>query len=172
VKPSRLFLKGTTNVNKFACECEDQFVLQELEITKGNDARIQFQNARLSMTTRKFNCRNEKIDRDMQKALKAEEYPKIVIDLLETCSKNEQSNSQESGWFDIEAKVNVTITGVTKEKQIMAIARKLDNGQFALKGSETLHMSEFGIVPPTAMFGLIKVNDQITLHFDLTIQLD
>ncbi|MEQ1747300.1 MAG: YceI family protein [Saprospiraceae bacterium] len=172
VKPSRLYLRGTTNVNKFTCECEDQFVLQELEITDDTDAGARFKNARLSMMTRKFNCRNGKIDRDMQKALKAEEYPKIEIELLETRQKTEGLQNPESDWFDIEAKVNVTITGVTKEKQIKAKAKKLSTGQFALKGSEALNMSEFSIVPPTAMFGLIKVNDQITFHFDLTIQLD
>ncbi len=171
VKPSKLFLKGTTNVNKFTCDCEDQFVFQELEVETG-DVASRFQNARLGMTTRKFNCRNGKMDRDLQKALLAEQHPKIIIDLLEAQHKQGDLKNSESGWFDVEARVNLTITGVTKEKRIKAQARRISDNQFALKGSEAIQMTEFGIDPPTAMFGLIKVNDLITFHFDLTIQVD
>lgn len=171
VKPSRLFLKGTTNVNKFTCDCEDQFVFQELEVEVG-DAASRFQNARLGMTTRKFNCKNGKMDRDLQKALKAEEHPKILIELLEARHKPEHLNNPEAGWFDVEAKVNLTITNVTKVKRIKAQARRISENQFALKGSEAVQMTEFGIDPPTAMFGLIKVDDLITFHFDLTVQVD
>jgi len=171
VKPSRLFLKGTTNVNKFTCDCEDQFVFQELEVEVG-DAASRFQNARLGMTTRKFNCKNGKMDRDLQKALKAEEHPKILIELLEARHKPEHLKNPEAGWFDVEAKVNLTITNVTKVKRIKAQARRISENQFALKGSESVQMTEFGIDPPTAMFGLIKVDDLITFHFDLTVQVD
>jgi len=171
IKPSRLFLKGTTNVNRFTCDCEDQFVPQELEVEVG-DATSRFQNTRLGMTTRKFNCKNRKMDRDLQKALNAEEYPKIFIDLLETRYNPEHLKNLETGWFELEAKVNLTIAGVTKVKRIKAQARRTSENQFALKGAEAVQMSEFGIDPPTAMFGLIKVDDLITFHFDLTIQVE
>ena len=164
-----MYLQGTTNVNTFKCDCEDQFAAQEIDVERHGSV-AKFRNARLSMTTRKFNCKNTKMDRDMHKALKAEKFPKMSIDLVETHHNPDHLKSTD--WFDVDAKVQITITGVTKEKRIKAQARKIGQSQFALKGSETIHMTEFGIDPPEAMFGLIKVDDQITFHFDLTIQLE
>jgi hypothetical protein len=169
VKPSRLYLQGTTNVNTFTCDCEDQFSTQEVDV-ESNGGIARFRSTRLSMTTRKFNCKNAKMDRDMHKALKADQFPKISMELVET--RQNPDHLKGSAWFDVDAKVKITITGVTKEKHIKAQARKVSQNQFALKGSETVQMTEFGIDPPEAMFGLIKVNDPITFHFDLTIQLE
>lgn len=171
VQPSKLYLTGTTNVNTFKCDCEDSFVALPLEV-ENTDAVAKFRNTRLSMTTRKFNCRNAKMDRDMHKALQAETYPKIRIDLLETRHNPEQVKSAGTGWFAVDARVQLTITGVTKEKRIQAQARKLSATRFALKGEQSLKMTEFGIDPPVALFGLIKVDDLITFHFDLTIQVE
>jgi hypothetical protein len=41
------------------------------------------------------------------------------------------------------------------------------DGTYQATGSLPLLMSDFGIDPPTAMFGLIKVHDQITVRFKL-----
>lgn len=169
VKPSELYLQGTTNVNTFKCDCEDRFSTQETEVDNKGTV-VKFRNTRLSMTTRKFNCKNAKMDRDLHKALKADKFPRMTIDLLET--RQNPDHLKGSDWFDLDARVLITITGVSKQKQIQAQARKTAPNQYALKGSETVLMTEFGIEPPEAMFGLIKVHDPITFHFNLTIQLE
>ncbi|MCS7037001.1 MAG: YceI family protein [Saprospiraceae bacterium] len=171
VRPSSLLLKGTTNVNKFTCACEDQFGFQELEVEAGH-ATSKFYNARLSMTTRKFNCKNGQMERDLQKALKAETYPKILIDLTEARYSPEHLKKNDTGWFDVEARVVLSIAGTTKEKSIQAQAKRISENRFVLKGEKAIRMTEFGIEPPTAMFGLIQVDDLITFHFDLTIQVE
>jgi hypothetical protein len=171
VRPSSLLLRGTTNVNKFTCTCEEQFGFQELEVEIGHE-RSKFQDARLSMATRKFNCRNGQMERDLQRALKSEAHPRILIDLVEARYPPEFLKNPDAGWFDVEARVSLTIAGTTKEKSLQAQATRLSETKFALKGARAIRMTEFGIEPPTAMFGLIQVDDQITFHFDLTVQVE
>lgn len=171
IKPSRLYLKGTTNVNNFTCDCEDYFPPQSIEIDN-NGAVARFRQTNLRMTTRKFNCHNPKMDRDMHKALKAKEFPFIKIELVETRQDANQIKNGNSDWFDVRATVKLTITGVTKEKTIQARARKISENRFSLAGEHSLNMSEFGIEPPDALFGLIKVDDLITFHFDLNIDVE
>jgi len=48
----------------------------------------------------------------------------------------------------------------------------LGPNRFQLRGEKWLKMSSFGIIPPEAMFGMIKVNDDITFHFDLVVVVD
>lgn len=172
LRSSKLFLKGTSNVNAFTCNCEDRFPAQTFQVENGGK-HARFSNVRLRMRTRKFNCQNGKIDRDMHKALKADAYDFITIELLETWYNPEQlKNAGNNQWFAVKAKVKLTITDVTKEQFIEAEAKKTAENQFTLRGEKSLKMTEYGIDPPGALFGLIKVNDLITFHFNLDISLE
>jgi hypothetical protein len=38
-------------------------------------------------------------------------------------------------------------------------------GQLAFEGSQTIKMTDYGITPPTALFGTLKTGDEITITF-------
>ena len=168
---SKLYLKGTSNVNSFTCDCEDQYAGQVLEVErKGGHAR--FRNVDLLLKSKNFDCHNRKIDIDMQKALKTSQFPYIKISLVDTWQDPKCLDGGCKDWFDVQANVNITITNVTKLQSIPAKARVLGPNRFQLRGQNALQMSAFGIDPPEAMLGMIKVNDWITFHFDLVILVD
>jgi hypothetical protein len=168
---SRLYLKGTSNVNSFTCDCEDQYFGQEMEVDrKGGYAR--FNKVDLILKSRNFDCHNRKIDNDMQKALKTDQYPHIKISLVDTWQNPKCLDGACKDWFDVQANVHITITNVTKKQSIPAKARMLGSNRFQLRGQNALQMSAFGIDPPEAMMGMIKVNDWITFHFDLLVLVD
>lgn len=165
---SQLYLKGSSNVNTFTCDCEDKYTDQLLDIERsGGYAR--FKNMDLLLKIKNFNCHNRKIDDDMQKALKADQYPYIRISLIDSWQNARCLEGGCKGWFDVQAKVNVSITNVVKEQTIAARVRLLGPDKFQLQGNSALQMSAFGVKPPEAMFGMIKVNDWINFHFDLII---
>lgn len=167
---SRLLLKGVSNVNTFTCDCAERYNPQVFELEQ-QDGGTRFHQTSLKISTRKFNCHNDKIDQDMRKALKADKFPYIQIDLLETRQDIGSLQSANRDWFDIQAKVRITICGVQRIKTIPAKAMALSDSAFRLKGAHPIVMSEFGIAPPTALFGLIQVQDQIDFHFDLFLSI-
>jgi len=168
---SKLYLQGTSNVNSFTCHCEDQYPRQVLEIDR-NGGYARFKNADLVLKSKNFDCHNRKIDVDMQKALRTDQYPHIRVALLDTWQNENCLNGQCKDWFPIQAKVNITITNVTKEESISAQAKIIGPNRIQLQGEKALKMSAFGVDPPKAVFGMIKVNDWITFHFDLIVQLE
>lgn len=168
---SRLYLKGTSNVNSFVCDCEEQRPEQIVE-TERNGGYARFRNASLLLKPQNFNCHNRKIDLDMQKALQAAQFPFIKISLVDAWQNPKCLNGECKDWFDVQAKVNITITNVTKEEAVSAQAKVLGPNQFQLRGEKALQMSAYHIAPPEAMFGLIKVNDWIVFHFDLIVSAD
>lgn len=172
LKSSKLFLTGTTNVNTFKCDCRDRFATQNLHVeNRGSHAR--FSNTSLRMTTKKFDCKNGKMDRDMHKALMADAYPYIEMELVETWFNPKQlKNGDAEDWFDVKAKVKLTITCVTKEQTINAKYKALSKNKFILRGSKSLKMTDYGIDPPEALFGMIKVDDLITFNFNLDIAVE
>jgi hypothetical protein len=167
---SELYLEGTTNVNSFRCNCEDRFAPLSVNV-EGNASYRRFSDARLKITTRKFNCHNSKMDRDMYKALQADAYPAIQIELLENWNESKSTKADAQTWFEVKAKVKITITHVTKEQYVVAKCRLLSKDNFELLGNKEILMSEYGIDPPEAMFGMIKVHDRINFHFHLMVHL-
>ena len=130
---SRLYLKGTSNVNSFTCDCEDQYAGQVLEVErKGGHAR--FRNVDLLLKSKNFDCHNRKIDNDMQKALKTSQFPYIKISLVDTWQDPKCLDGGCKDWFDVQANVNITITNVTKLQSIPAKAKVLGPNRFQLRG--------------------------------------
>ncbi|MEY4204670.1 MAG: hypothetical protein RL013_2374 [Bacteroidota bacterium] len=168
---SRLYLQGTSNVNAFTCDCEDRFEAQLIETESGN-GYSRFRNAGLALRVKSLNCKNRKIDTDLQKALMADQYPNIQVTLLDTWQSSRCADGSCYDWFDVQANVIITIAQVNSKEFIRARARKLGPNKFQLKGEKWLKMSAFGITPPEAMFGMIKVNDDISFHFDLVVTVD
>jgi hypothetical protein len=167
---SRLYLKGSSNVNQFTCDCQERFFEQILEAdTKDGYAR--FKNAELSLRTKKLDCHNNKIDADLQKALKADQYPHIKVALVDCKQNAKQLDGKDKNWFDVHSNVLITITHTTKKEYIAAKARMLGPDQVQITGEKAIQMSAYGVTPPEAMFGMIKVNDWITLHFDLIVSI-
>ena len=77
----------------------------------------------------------------------------------------------EDQWAEATAKVNITLAGVTKTQFVRVKVKKAGSSALQIDGSKSLKMTDFEITPPEVLFGMIKVNDQITLHFNLNVQI-
>jgi hypothetical protein len=45
----------------------------------------------------------------------------------------------------------------------------LPNGDLQFSASKKIKMTEYKMEPPTAMMGTIKVGDEVTVNFDITV---
>ena len=64
---------------------------------------------------------------------------------------------------------NLTMAGVTKPVELHLIYKVLPGGELQISGSHALVMSDFNMVPPTAMMGTIKVGDEVVVDFEITL---
>jgi len=69
----------------------------------------------------------------------------------------------------IRANGNLTMAGVTKPITLTVKSKVLPNGDVQLTGSHKMKMTDFKMEKPTAVMGTIKVEDEVTVNFDLTI---
>ena len=69
----------------------------------------------------------------------------------------------------IEASGKLTMAGTTKSVTLTSKGKVLPNGDVQLFISKKLKMTDFKMVPPTAVLGTIKVGDEITVKFDLVL---
>jgi polyisoprenoid-binding protein YceI len=72
--------------------------------------------------------------------------------------------------YSIVAAGNLTIAGVSKPVELTVVAKVLPGGDLEFSGSKTMRMTMFNVDPPTAMWGVVKAGDEITIAFTLTMK--
>lgn len=104
------------------------------------------------------------MDNKTYDAFKSDKNPYITFSFNTAQAKVDNNNL-----VSIETTGNLTMAGVTKPVALQAKGKVLDNGDLQLNISKKLKMTEFKMVPPTAMMGAIKVGDEVTVNFNLVL---
>jgi hypothetical protein len=121
----------------------------------------------MRITTSELDCGKNAINKDLLKTLKADEYPNITLEL---CSLTFIEGAHDDEWQKVKAETFLTIAGTTRTMNMMVKAKQSGENKFKVKTSEELKLTDFGIEPPTALLGLVKVKDEMILHLDLEVK--
>lgn len=103
------------------------------------------------------------MDRLMHKALATNQYPDINYVLSEVDSVT----VADDGRVTMRAAGTLTIKSVAKDISITLHGEAIENGRYRFVGNHDMRMTEFGIKPPTAMFGALHTADPVVVHFDV-----
>lgn len=156
-------LNGTSNINKFECSPKQGFPEQKIDIyyTQSED-EIVFSNTEFDLEVENIECQHQQMTRDMQKTLKANQYPLINFQLL--CITTADNNTPS-------AKARITIAGKSNDYHLTYDLKSYDNQHLIIYLNSKFNMKDFDIIPPTAMMGLIKVDEIITIELQLDVTL-
>ena len=162
---STLEIEGTTNMNSFLCTSD---------YNKGNDRIMESLNPHsnrweiygtLLIDVNDFDCNNRIMNKDFREVLQYEQYPEIMIDFLNLRETNSQGKNRQAAGL-----VEITLAGRSKQYNIISELIFVDEYYSILKGSYTFRFSDFGLEPPQKAMGLVKVNNEITVHFNLSLE--
>ncbi len=166
---SQLYLLGSTNVNNFKCACTDKFPAAVLEAEVHESSRmIQFKNATIRFKTTLLNCKNNVMNRDMHKALKAEKHPYILVELMNAQPLHDEKQLQNGKVYKYNVTAAITIAGISKQHLMTVQMVKLSNHLYRLNANKDLLMSDYEIKPRTP-FNIIKIDDLVTIHFEMLV---
>lgn len=164
---SKLSINGKSNVNDFRCESEHQLQQDSLDFTYHFTAdTITVDGVDLSLEVSQFDCGKRAINRDFRSTLKYQEHPFIQITL------NELVLSDSVDVVPTTAKVTITIAGVARNYDVPLHAFSSMEDRVIVGGSKILYMTDFGLTPPSPLFGLVQVSDELEIVFDLVVRLD
>ncbi|MCZ2084199.1 MULTISPECIES: hypothetical protein [unclassified Kaistella] len=142
-----LEINGWTNINTFKCS-NPKF--------KNSSSVYSFTGSQLpniSVAVEDFDCRNKMMTADFRKVLQSDKYPYMTIKFLEF---------KKSTGNRFEAVVEVKMMTVAKKYNI-----EFSNYNNSLVGNKRLKFSDFKIVPPKKMGGMVYVKDELDLVFSL-----
>lgn len=166
---SKLFLNGSTSINTFQCYCTDQFPVSTLsgELNESTHT-ITFSNAQLLIETKLLNCKNKLMNRDMHKALKAQQFPHISVTLLNIAAGQTPVKHALNTWYEYKANTILTIAGVSKPLTITVQLKKTSPHLYKLVAASNVLMSDFNVKPRTP-FNMIKIDDLVTINFIMNV---
>ncbi len=154
---STLKVNGSTNLLSFTLnQTGDQILNKPISITASwrGDKLFLSQN-KLAINVANFKSNNLIAQSEFYKLMKSDQYPVLKLQLNYIDSINEIQNSKNSKGI---ASMNITITGVTKQ-YLFPIKTSVYNDFVIVTGRKKMTIKDFGLYPPVAMLGLIKVSE-------------
>lgn len=172
VKGSRVFIDGVTNVRDFHCVSGAFFSgLRASFLPVDSGSVLEFSQADLSVDIASLDCGGRGINRDLFRILRASDYPSILIRLRElTLISGAPWGSSPRGVM--QAKVLLTLLGCTRSLCFLVQGTREPEAVLRARGCVVIYLSDFGIQPPRALFGTIRVRDAVRVTFDLRLRLE
>lgn len=158
---STLAIDGSSNINQFTCDVREylrQDTLRAVSET-GRPRYLFTSNSKLSLDIRRFDCHHKYITADFRRMLKSDEHPCIVIHFI---NLDEFRNGAE-----VRGQVMVELAGKRKVMDISYKCSQSGPDQTRLQGGKVMRFSDFELVPPRKIGGLIRINEEIRVNFDL-----
>ena len=159
---SSLEIQGSSNVNNFECDYKEPLVTDtlrhQIEI---EESEVKVQGDNIKMFVESFDCGKKGINRDFRKTLKSDVYPTIDVS-LERLIYNENT--------PVIAEVLISLAGISRIYQLDFTNLDQEEGTNRIHGSQAIKMSDFNLELPKALFGLVKVDDEMTINFTLNVR--
>jgi polyisoprenoid-binding protein YceI len=101
------------------------------------------------------------MDKKTYEALKGDTYPEILFTLSTPLKLTQVRDCQVT----IPVKGNLTLAGICKPVIMLVKTFEINRGVLQFEGSQTLKMTDYGVKPPSALFGTMRAGPDITIYF-------
>ena len=162
-KGCSLKVVGSTNVNQFSCVIADYYKPDTLTFYKDAAAEPTRITGTLKLEVQNFDCQNPVMTANLRSTLKAKENPYLIIKFI-NLSRYPANYTQTGG---LKGVVSIQLAGVTKRYEVDY--RFIPNGTNALTlvGTRQVNFSDFDIIPPRKIGGMIQTRNELDVQFSL-----
>lgn len=165
--PTGLKIAGSSTVRSWECEATSFSI--ETTPARGFEQGVLRGEKTLEKVTLVFPveailCGSSTMEGHLRDALKAEKHPEVRYEM----SRYELVPTSES--VAVASAGELTIAGRTRPVDMGVTVTPLGNGGIRVRGKQEIRMTEFGVKPPTLMFGTLKVGDVVTVAFDVALR--
>jgi hypothetical protein len=164
---SEVTIEGTSSMHAFHCKTNK--IMAYVDVDPGYTKDLTkvarpIASVKVNIVVRTLTCGNGQMDKNMYSTLKADENPIIKYTLS---NYDILAGTASAAAFSAKTSGTLTISGKEKAFDMKINAARLSDGKTTAEGEQALLMSDFGIKPPSFMFGTLKVGDEIKVRFNL-----
>ena len=167
---SKMTIYGSANVTDWEAEVKTirgQVVIRNADQADWSQADASwFESVEIGLPVEDIDSDSRRMNSNMHDYLKKDQYPEITYRVIEA---REVVLADNPGIM-LTVQGVISAAGVEKEIVHDVEIRKSESGGLVVSGSEDLLMTDFGIDPPTAVFGSIRSRDEMTITFELHLE--
>jgi polyisoprenoid-binding protein YceI len=166
---SEVTIEGTSSMHAFHCKTNK--IMAYVDVDPGYTKDLTkiarpIASVKVNIVVRTLTCGNSQMDKNMYSTLDADKNPIIRYtmsgyDILDGSAKPAAFVAKTTG--------TLTISGQEKVINMKINAERLSDGKATAQAEQAILMTDFGITPPSFMFGTMKVGDEIKVKFNLNV---
>ncbi|WP_448697557.1 YceI family protein [Mucilaginibacter sp. AW1-3] len=165
-KDCSLAVNGSTNINKFSCVVPHYSRPDTLIFCKDNNGVVCLKGG-LNLDILDFDCHNHLMTAELRKILRQKDYPELKISFV-SLSKYPTITDEANAVTGI---VNIELAGVTKRIEVNYKTVFDNANNLTLLGTQDVCFSDFNIIPPSHLGGMIKTKNTLNIAFNLRIKI-
>jgi polyisoprenoid-binding protein YceI len=166
---SKLWIEGTSNIHGWACRTQDLKATVELDAGAAATLSVAppkaLKRVEVKVPVKSLKCGHGTMDNNLYKALNADATPEVSY-ILATF---DAAPGETKDSFSLKTVGTLTVNGKEQKVEMTVTAMRLADGTVKATGMVPIKMTDFGVKPPTAVFGRIKTGDEVKVNFELTV---
>lgn len=167
---SRLWLEGGSTLGEWTCEAtrlEGSVRTAGGEASQVGAALPRIEGVVVHVPVKEIRCGKAPMERDLYRALRADLHPVIEFSLARSHAKE-----AVDGAVPVTVAGSLSVAGTTRPVELEVLVGEAGRGELAVRGTAEVRMTEFGISPPTAFFGLLRADERLRVRFDLRVPVE
>lgn len=156
---SSITINGRSNVNRFSCVACSPSKFEPIQGTQGRGKSISLKGS-ITVPVKNFDCKNRMLNSDLNKTLKAEQYPTMTIRFIDVERMPNTDTDRLNGTVQIE---------LAGKRRLFTIPYTINSSgkTIRLEGNRSFTFSDFDLSPPKKIAGMVKVKDEFNVNFTL-----
>jgi hypothetical protein len=158
-------VNGSSNLHDWTMEAKSGNIEANLNLASNVTYLAGIQSLTFTLPVKNLkSTEGSTMDNRAYDALKADKNPNITFTLLTATPVSPQANKSQ-----YKVTGNLTIAGVTKPIEMLANSTKNADGSVIITGEQQLKFTQFGLKPPSFMFGALKVTDNLKITYTVRL---
>jgi hypothetical protein len=170
VRPdSRLWLEGSSNVRDWRCDATTLDAAIDIDDgplhAGGASAIARLRRVQVRVPTHALTCGRSQMDNIMYKALHVDDEPdcRQIVGRFEVIT---QSGDVER---NLVMQGTLRIAGRERIVRVPVVVQEQRDGSLRAQGSLPILMTDYGVNPPRALFGVLRTENRLVVKFDLLV---
>lgn len=162
---SKLWIEGTSNLHGWSCQTAQLETALDVDRAGTSTLPGSLKRVEVKVPVKALKCGNGTMDNNLYKALNAEASPAVTYTLgTFDVVPGETANS-----FTLKTVGTLNISGRENRVVMDVVSTRLPDGTLKATGAVPIKMTDYGINPPTAIFGRLKTGNEVKVNFELVV---
>ena len=166
---SKLWIEGTSNLHGWSCKAEQLDAAVELDKAIASQLNTAppkaLKRVEVKVPVKSLKCGHGAMDNNLYKALNADASPDVTYILATFDAVPGETNDT----FSLKTVGTLRVAGKENTVTMDVVATRMADGTVKATGTVPIKMTDYGIKPPTAIFGRLKTGDEVKVKFELTV---